>query len=70
MIIGTSRSKIVKLTITLTLSIPNYGHTDSEQEMPGYGNGVILLNVGMYFVVPAFGMMKLKNTKNRSIPQV
>ena len=26
---------------------------DSESEMLGYGIGVILLNIGMYFVAPA-----------------
>ena len=26
---------------------------DSESEMLGYGIGVILLNIGMYFVTPA-----------------
>jgi len=47
----------VKLAITpllTTLSILNYADIDSEAEMLGYGVSLILLNVGMYFVLPAF----------------
>jgi len=33
---------------------------DSESEMLGYGIGVILLNIGMYFVAPAILIMKVK----------
>ena len=47
--------EIVRYTITpmlSTLSILNYVDVDSESEMLGYGIGIILLNVGMYFVVP------------------
>ncbi|MFB5624423.1 MAG: CFI-box-CTERM domain-containing protein [Nitrosopumilus sp.] len=46
----------VKLTITpmlTSLSILNYANIDSEQEILGYGIGVILMNIGMYFVAPA-----------------
>jgi len=53
----------VKLTITpllASLSILNYLDIDSEREMLGYGIGVILLNMGMYFVAPAFLITKLK----------
>jgi hypothetical protein len=45
----------VKLAITpmlTSLSILNYVDIDSEQEMLGYGIGVILMNVGIYFVAP------------------
>jgi len=45
----------VKLTITpllASLSILNYVDIDSEQEMLGFGIGIILLNIGMYFVGP------------------
>lgn len=54
----------VKLTITpmlYTLSILNYVDIDSEQEMLGYGVGIILLNVGMYFVIPAMIILKIKS---------
>jgi len=46
----------VKLTITpllASLSILNYLDIDSEHEMLGYGIGIILLNIGMYFAAPA-----------------
>ncbi|QLH08212.1 CFI-box-CTERM domain-containing protein [Candidatus Nitrosotenuis sp. DW1] len=54
----------VKLAITpmlSTLSILNYVNIDSEGEMLGYGIGIILLNVGMYFVVPAIVISKIRN---------
>ena len=56
--------EIVKTTITpliTTLSILSYLNIDSEIEMIGYGVGVILLNIGMYFVFPAFVVMRLKS---------
>ena len=46
----------VKVTLTpllTSLAILNYVDIDTEQEMLGYGIGVILLNIGMYFVAPA-----------------
>jgi len=33
---------------------------DSESEMLGYGIGVILLNIGMYFIAPAILIMKVR----------
>ncbi len=48
--------EIVKMAITplvTSLSILNYVDIDSEEEVLGYGIGVILLNIGMYFVAPA-----------------
>ena len=53
----------IKLTLTpmlTTLSILNYVDIDSEQEMLGYGIGIILMNVGMYFVAPAMIIQKLR----------
>jgi len=55
--------EVVKTTITpmlSTMSILNYANIDSEQEMLGYGIGVILLNIGMYFVAPTIVILKLK----------
>lgn len=55
--------EVVKTTITpmlSTLSILNYVDIHSEQQMLGYGIGVILLNVGMYFVAPAIIVVKLR----------
>jgi len=46
----------VKLALTpmlTSLAILNYVDIDSEAEMLGYGIGIILLNIGMYFVAPA-----------------
>ena len=59
----------VKITITpllTTLSILNYVNIDSEAEMLGYGIGVILLNIGMYFVAPALVIMKINSRKTSS----
>ena len=43
-----------------TLSVLNYVSIDSESEMLGYGIGVVLLNIGMYFVVPAAIIVKAR----------
>jgi hypothetical protein len=46
----------VKITLTpllTSLTLLQYVDIDSESEMLGYGIGVILLNIGMYFVAPA-----------------
>ena len=56
--------EMVKVTITpmlSTLSILNYVDIDSEQEMLGYGIGIILLNMGMYFIIPTIVIVKIKN---------
>ena len=53
----------VKVTLTpllTSLTILNYVDIDTEQEMLGYGIGVILLNIGMYFVAPAVLIMSVK----------
>ncbi|MFB5605750.1 MAG: peptidylprolyl isomerase [Nitrosarchaeum sp.] len=53
----------VKLTLTpmlTSLSLLNYVDIDSEQEMLGYGIGIILMNVGMYFVAPAMIIHRLR----------
>jgi len=52
----------VKLTITpllTSLSILNYVDMDSESEVLGYGISLILMNIGMYFVIPFFIITKL-----------
>ena len=56
----------VKLALTpmlTSLAILNYVDIDSEAEMLGYGIGIILLNIGMYFVAPAVIIIKIKNRK-------
>jgi len=54
---------IVQTTITpllTTLSILNAVQIDSEEEMLGYGLGVILLNLGIYFAVPVFAVIQIR----------
>ena len=56
----------VKLSLTpmlTSLALLNYVDIDTEQEMLGYGVGVILLNIGMYFVAPAAVIIAIKNRK-------
>ena len=53
----------VKVTLTPMLtsfSLLAHVPIDTEQEMLGYGIGVILLNVGMYFVAPAILFTAIK----------
>ena len=53
----------VKLTVTpllASLTLLNYVDIDSEEEMLGYVIGVILLNIGMYFVAPAVLIMAVR----------
>ncbi len=53
----------VKITLTpllTSLTLLNYIDVDTEEEMLGYGIGVILLNIGMYFVVPAVLIIEIK----------
>jgi len=53
----------VKVTITpllASLSILNHVDINSEQEMLGYGIGIILMNIGMYFVAPAIIIYRLR----------
>jgi peptidyl-prolyl cis-trans isomerase B (cyclophilin B) len=55
--------EVVKLTLTpllTSLTLLQYADIDSESEMLGYGIGIILLNIGMYFVAPAVLIMKVK----------
>jgi len=58
----------VKISITpliTTLSILNFVDIDSEVELLGYGIGVILLNFGMYFVIPAFIITKFFHIRGK-----
>ena len=55
----------VGLTPLLTsLTILNYVDIDTEQEMLGYGIGIIMLNIGMYFVAPAIVIIALKKRRS------
>jgi len=54
--------EVMKIALTpmlSSLSLLNYVDIDSEQEMLGYGISLILLNIGMYVGIPAFGILKL-----------
>jgi len=54
----------VKLTLTpllTSLTLLNYVDIDSESEMLGYGIGIIMLNIGMYFVAPGVVIIAIKN---------
>jgi len=54
----------VGLTPLLTsLTILNYVDIDTEQEMLGYGIGIIMLNIGMYFVAPAIVIVAIKKRR-------
>jgi peptidyl-prolyl cis-trans isomerase B (cyclophilin B) len=53
----------VKIAITpmiSSLSILNYVDMDSEESVLGYGIGLILLNLGMYFVAPAIIIHRIR----------
>lgn len=55
--------EVVKLTITpmiSSLSLLNYMDADSESKLIGYGLSLILLNMGMYFVVPVIIVWQIK----------
>jgi len=54
----------VKLTLTpllASLTLLQYVDIDSESEMLGYGIGIILLNIGVYFVAPAILITKIRS---------
>jgi peptidyl-prolyl cis-trans isomerase B (cyclophilin B) len=54
----------VKLTITpllVSLTLLQHADIDSESEMLAYGIGVILLNIGIYFIAPAVLIMKIRS---------
>ena len=53
----------VKLALTpllTSLTLLNYVDIDSESEMLGYGIGIIMLNIGMYFIAPAIVIAKIR----------
>jgi hypothetical protein len=60
--------ELVRISITpllSSLSLLNFVEINSEGEMLAYGIGIILLNAGMYFVVPALVITKLRNIVKR-----
>ena len=64
---NTTFKEAVKLTLTpllASLTLLQYADIDSESEMLGYGIGIILLNIGMYFVAPAVLITKIRKRVN------
>ena len=60
-------SSVLAITPLLSsLTLLNYVDVDTEQEILGYGIGIILLNIGMYFVAPAIVIIKLVNRKKKN----
>jgi hypothetical protein len=58
----------VKLTLTpllTSLTLLQYADIDSEYEMLGYGIGIIILNIGVYFVAPIVLIMKISKRVNK-----
>ena len=55
--------KIVITPLLTSLSILNYLEINSENEMLGYGISLILLNIGMYFALPAIAITKWYNLR-------
>ena len=54
----------VKITLTpllTSLTLLQYADIDSESEMLGYGIGIILLNIGIYFIAPAVLITKIRS---------
>ena len=60
---NTAFKEVVKLTLIpllTSLTLLNYVDINSEQEMLGYGIGIILLNIGIYFVAPVILIVKTR----------
>jgi peptidyl-prolyl cis-trans isomerase B (cyclophilin B) len=54
----------VKLALTpllASLTLLQHADIDSEYDMLGYGIGIILLNIGMYFIAPALLITKIRS---------
>ena len=62
--------EIMKVSLTpmlSSLSLLNYVNIDSEQEMLGYGISLIILNLGMYIGLPAFGIVKFIQLRKKLV---
>ncbi|HXW02827.1 MAG TPA: Ig domain-containing protein [Nitrosarchaeum sp.] len=58
--------ELVKIGITPMLSsLSIMSSADTEQEIVGYGIGVILMNIGMYFVAPVMLFFGIRKAKTR-----
>jgi len=52
--------KLVLTPLLTSLTLLQYADINSESEMLGYGIGIILLNIGMYFGIPAVFITKFR----------
>jgi hypothetical protein len=52
--------KLVLTPLLMSLTLLQYAEIDSESEMLGYGIGIILLNIGIYFIAPAALVIMVK----------
>ena len=58
----------IKITLTpllASLSILNHVDMDSEESVLGYGISLIILNVGLYFVIPFIAIIEIKRVHFR-----
>ena len=53
--------KITLVPLLSTLSLMNYLELDSEEKIIGYGIGLIILNIGIYFGIPIFTILAIRN---------
>ena len=56
--------KLILAPLLTSLLLLQYADIDSESEMLGYGIGIILLNIVMYFVAPAVLITKIRKRVN------
>ena len=56
--------KLTLIPLLTSLTLLQYADIDSESEMLVYGIGIILLNIGMYFVAPAVLITKIRKRVN------
>jgi len=56
--------KLTLIPLLTSLTLLQYADIDSESEMLGYGIGIILLNIGIYFVAPAVLVTKIRKRVN------
>ncbi len=56
--------KLTLIPLLTSLTLLQYVDINSESEMLGYGIGIILLNIGMYFVAPAVLITKIRKRVN------
>jgi len=52
--------KLILTPLLVSLTLLQYADIDSESEILVYGVGIILLNFGMYFVVPAIVIVNIR----------